>query len=139
MPTIPTVNYPVTSVNSQTGAVSLSASDVGAATSNHTHTLSMATSSGTSSISLSANTKYQLTAGGSTYIFTTPVDNNTWNANSATVAGYVASPASTPGVTWKTNSSGTPNWQNEYYFQLSTTDALYTAITNAGWVNDVIV
>ena len=30
MPTIPTVNYPVTSVNSKTGAVSLTASDVGA-------------------------------------------------------------------------------------------------------------
>lgn len=47
-------------------------SEVGAASSGHTHTLSMATSSGTSSIDLEANTKYQLTAGGSTYIFKTP-------------------------------------------------------------------
>lgn len=37
MPTIPTVNYPVTSVNTKTGDVSLSASDVGAAASSHSH------------------------------------------------------------------------------------------------------
>ena len=47
------------------------------ATSGHTHTLNMATDTGTSQISLSANTKYKLTAGGSTYIFTTPSDTNT--------------------------------------------------------------
>ena len=45
-----------------------------AAAGNHTHGLSLATDTGTSSISLSANTKYKLTAGGSTYVFTTPVD-----------------------------------------------------------------
>lgn len=67
---------PVTSVNTKTGAVSLTASDVGAATSGHTHSLSMATSTGNPSINLAANTKYQLTAGGSTYIFTTPADAN---------------------------------------------------------------
>ena len=35
---IPTVSYPVSSVNGKTGAVTLSAGDVGAATSNHSHT-----------------------------------------------------------------------------------------------------
>ena len=34
---IPTVSYPVSSVNGKTGAVTLSAGDVGAATSNHSH------------------------------------------------------------------------------------------------------
>lgn len=48
------------------------------ATSGHTHDLSIASSTGTSAISLSANTKYVLTAGGKTFIFTTPVDTNTW-------------------------------------------------------------
>ena len=43
----------------------------------HTHTTSIATSTGTSQISLNANTKYQLTAGGTTYIFTTPQDSDT--------------------------------------------------------------
>lgn len=37
----------------------------------------MATSSGTNAITLAASTKYQLTAGGSTYIFTTPPNTNT--------------------------------------------------------------
>lgn len=44
--------------------------------SNHSHTLSIATDSGTNQITLAASTKYKLTAGGSTYVFTTPP--NTW-------------------------------------------------------------
>ena len=48
-----------------------------AAAGNHTHTLSLASDSGTSSVSLSANTKYKLTAGGKSIIFTTPSDTNT--------------------------------------------------------------
>ena len=42
-----------------------------------TFPLSIATDTGTNQLTLSANTKYKLTAGGSTYIFTTPPDNNT--------------------------------------------------------------
>ena len=87
--------YPVTSVNSKTGAVSLTASDVGAATSGHTHALSMATSTGTNSITLSASTKYALTAGGSTYVFTTP-PNTTYGAmTTAEAATGVATTART--------------------------------------------
>lgn len=48
-----------------------------AAAGNHTHTLSMATDTGTSSITLAHGGKYKLTAGGSTYVFTMPSDNNT--------------------------------------------------------------
>ena len=47
-------------------------------TTSHTHTLSIATDSGTNALTLSANTKYKLTAGGKTFIFTTPTDTNTW-------------------------------------------------------------
>ena len=54
------------------GAATYSAADIA-----RTHGLSLATDTGTSSISLAANTKYKLTAGGSTYIFTTPPDTNT--------------------------------------------------------------
>lgn len=39
---------------------------------NHTHTLSLAADSGTSTIDLQSNTKYKLTAGGSTLVFKTP-------------------------------------------------------------------
>ena len=51
-------------------------SDVGAASSGHTHPVSIATSSGTNALTLKADTKYSLSAGGSTFIFTTPTD--TW-------------------------------------------------------------
>ena len=44
---------------------------------NHTHATSIATSSGTNQITLAANTKYAITAGGTSYVFTTPPDNNT--------------------------------------------------------------
>ena len=43
-----------------------------AAAGNHTHTLSIATSEGTSSLTLAYDSKYVLTAGGSTFIFKMP-------------------------------------------------------------------
>lgn len=46
---IPTVSYPVTSVNTKTGAVSLSASDVGALASSTTYVSSVSTTAGTHS------------------------------------------------------------------------------------------
>lgn len=46
----------------------------GKAASDHSHNLTITTSTGTSAISLSASTKYVLTAGGKTFIFTTPSD-----------------------------------------------------------------
>ena len=42
------------------------------ATSSHKHPLSITTSSGTNQLTLSAGTKYSLTAGGNSFIFTTP-------------------------------------------------------------------
>lgn len=48
-----------------------------AAAGNHTHVLSIASDSGTSDLNLSADTKYKITAGGSTYVIKTPADNNT--------------------------------------------------------------
>ena len=57
--------------------------NIGAATSGHTHDLSIATDSGSAAISLAANTTYKLTAGGKTYIFKTPADNNSDTKNTA--------------------------------------------------------
>ena len=59
------------------GHVSAASAVTGTDLPSHSHNLNIASSTGTSQISLSANAKYQLTAGGSTYIFTTPADNNT--------------------------------------------------------------
>ena len=67
-----------TANQSSASTINITPSNIGAATSGHTHDISIAASSGTSSISLAANTKYQLTAGGKSYIFTTPADTNTW-------------------------------------------------------------
>ena len=61
-------------------------SDIGAATSGHTHTLSIAEDSGTNALTLAYGKKYKLTAGGSTYIFTMPAADNT---NTATAANNI--------------------------------------------------
>lgn len=48
-----------------------------AAAGNHTHTISLATDSGTPTVNLSANTTYKLTAGGQSVILKTPQDSDT--------------------------------------------------------------
>lgn len=48
-----------------------------AAAGNHTHGISLATDTGTNQVTLAHNTKYKLTAGGQSIVFTTPTDNNT--------------------------------------------------------------
>lgn len=57
--------------------------DIGAATSGHTHTTTIA-SGGTSQINLAANTAYTLTAGGTSYVFKTPADSDTKNTTGST-------------------------------------------------------
>ena len=49
----------------------------GYATSNHTHTTSIATSTGTNQITLEFGTKYAITAGGTSYVFTMPANPDT--------------------------------------------------------------
>lgn len=67
-----------------------SAAQVGAATTNHTHTLSLATDTGTSSTTLAHGGKYKLTAGGNSVIFTLPSDNNTtYTISSGTNNGQI--------------------------------------------------
>ena len=70
--------------------LTIGTSSTTAAAGNHTHGLSMATSSGTNAITLAASTKYQLTAGGSTYIFTTP-PNTTYSVATTSANGLMSS------------------------------------------------
>jgi len=60
-----------------------SPADIGAATSDHTHETKIATSTGTNKITLAAATKYAITAGGTSYVFTTPTDSDTKNTTGA--------------------------------------------------------
>ena len=57
---------------------------------NHTHTTTIATDTGTNALTMSASTKYKLTAGGTTFIFTTPSDTTYSNATTST-AGLMSS------------------------------------------------
>ena len=62
----------ITLTGAVTGEVSLGDGDLTlSTTANHTYALSIATDTGTSALTMYAATKYKLTAGGSTYIFTT--------------------------------------------------------------------
>ena len=63
-----------------------------AASGNHAHPCSIATNSGTNSLTMAASTKYKLTAGGSQYIFTTPPDTKYTAATAA--PGNIASSGS---------------------------------------------
>lgn len=55
----------------------ITAADVGAATTGHTHSISIAASSETNQLTLAHGTKYAIVAGGNSFVFTTPSDNNT--------------------------------------------------------------
>jgi hypothetical protein len=58
----------------------------GASAYNHTHTTSIATSTGTNQITLAFGKKYVITAGGSSYVFTMPANPNTDTNTTYTIA-----------------------------------------------------
>ena len=68
---------------------------------NHSHTLSIATDSGTNQLTLAFGTKYKLTAGGSTYVFTMPANpnTNTAHAHSAGTGLSISGSGGTSGTT----------------------------------------
>lgn len=94
-------------IGAGTSSLTIGSTASTAAAGNHTHGLSLATDTGTSSISLAANTKYKLTAGGSTYIFTTPPDNNTTYESKSAASGGTAVSLCTTGekYTWNNKSN----------------------------------
>lgn len=68
-------------INSESGEleVAFGSTATTVAAGNHTHTATIAADSGTSALNMAANTKYKLTAGGSTFIFKTPADANSYH------------------------------------------------------------
>lgn len=91
----------------------------------HTHATSIATSTGTSQLTLGFGAKYALSAGGTSYIFTMPANPNTNTTYKLTLNGtdvgggstslgtvYGPTTAGTAGQYLKSSGSGAPVWQN---------------------------
>ena len=83
-------------IGAGTSNLTIGTTSTTAAAGDHTHALSIATDSGTNQLSMTANTKYKLTAGGKTYIFTTPPDTNTTYTVGTTTVPNITSVGSTP-------------------------------------------
>lgn len=102
----------------RTGQVNLTPANIGAATSGHTHTTTIATDNGTNQLTLAFDTKYKLTAGGTSYIFTMPanpdtntasaVDNILHGSNSGTAITYAPYTSRQSGLSFDTTTTN-PN------------------------------
>jgi hypothetical protein len=60
---------------------------------------------------------------------TSYVDTNTWDANSKTVAGYVAAPGTVANKVWKTDGVGNPAWRDDADTDTIVTSLAWTSIT----------
>ena len=85
-----------------------------AAAGNHTHTASLATDSGTATVTLAYNTTYKLTAGGSSIIFKTPADNNTTYSSKDAASGGTDVSLVTTGEKYTWNSKADGNHTHSY-------------------------
>lgn len=59
-------------------------------------------------------------------------DTNTWNANTKTVAGYVAAPGDVANKVWKTDATGNPAWRDDADTDTNTTYTAGTGLTLTG-------
>ena len=121
-------DFPVAST-STAGLIKIGTGSTNAAAGDHTHTLTISSSSNNASITLSQGSTYQLTAGGKTYTFKMPAAATvTLNGASTTSASFYApTGAGTKGYFLQSNGSGAPTWVSlttEISYQ-STTSTYY--------------
>lgn len=129
-PVIPSVNYPVTSVNTKTGAVVLTNADVGAAASVHTHTISDVTG-----LQSSLDSKAS-TASLSGYVTTSSL--------STSLSGYATTSALTSGLSSKFNApTGTALQYVRGDGTLATTPIIPTVVSafsnDAGYLTNAVL
>ena len=101
-PTIPTVNYPVTSVNTKTGDVVLTNTDVNAAATIHTHTISDVTNLQTT-LDSKANSSTLANYVTTSSLSTTLSGYVTTSSLTTTLGGYATTTALTSGLAGKFN------------------------------------
>ena len=63
---------------------------------------------------------------------TSYVDTNTWDANTKTVAGYVAAPGAVANKVWKTDATGNPAWRDDADTDTNTTYTAGAGLTLTG-------
>jgi hypothetical protein len=101
-PTIPTVNYPVTSVNTKTGDIVLTNTDVGAAATVHTHAISDVTNLQTT-LDSKANSSTLANYVTTSSLSTTLSGYVTNSSLTTTLGGYATTTALTTGLSGKFN------------------------------------
>lgn len=72
---------------------------------NHTHTTTIATSTATNQINLAFGSKYALSAGGTSYVFTMPSTSSTWTNNYYTTGLTVSTATTSNTITVKGNNT----------------------------------
>ena len=65
-------------------------------------------------------------------------DNNTWNANSKNVAGYVAAPGAVAYKVWKTDASGNPAWRSEDRLVMTPQTAVETNLASNAYISRTV-
>ena len=99
------------------------------ATAGHTHPCTIAADSGTNALTLAASTKYKLTAGGSSFIFTTP-PNTTYSRQTAASGGTTLSLVNTGDMyRWDNNYRAKSDSLNTYYYKKTITTSTSSTVT----------
>ena len=94
----------------------------------------------TDDIEIAGGTNVTVTRTSDSKLTISSTDNNTWNANTKTVAGYVSAPGAVGNKVWKTDANGNPGWRddaNTTYSNATTTVAGLMSSTDKTKLNGI--